>query len=228
MSAADVYTKEVHSQLERYATWLPTDNITVGAVGQLQGKIFVPLSHLKNFGISANVVRDPNTQATYKFMSSGAKEVAIDASASGVPTSAGVGAAKLNIAFSKAHSVYFSLAGCVGYAIDNLLDLGAKVLEQVRNQQWQLDYVVVTRVVTAGAATILQADSKNASIELEGNASGTPASAVLGDRPAAVREGVPPTNDAGAHRPYPQRLSYARHSSTASPHSADQSRLQPR
>jgi len=179
MSAADVYATEVHRQLKRYATWLPTDNVTVGAVGQLQGKIFTRLSDLKNFGISVNAVKDPNTEATYKFMSSGTKEVAIDASASGVPTSAGVGSAKLNIAFSKAHSVYFFLANCAGYAIDDLVDLGDKILKQVRNGRWQLDYFVVTRVVTAGAATILQAESKGTSVELEGDGSGTPVAELL-------------------------------------------------
>jgi len=173
VSAADVYSKEVHSQLKRYATWLPTEEVKVGTVGQLQGKIFVPLSDLKTFGISANVVKDPSTQAAYKFMSSGTKEVALDASAGGVATSAGIGAAKLNISFSREHSVYFSLAGCAGYAIDDLVNLGHSVLEQLNKQKWQLDYVVVTRVVTAESATILQAESKGAAIELEGDTSGT-------------------------------------------------------
>jgi hypothetical protein len=145
--------------------------VSVGAVGQLQGKIFTPLSHLRNFGISVKVVNDPNTKATYKF-TSGAKEAAIGALATDVP--GGIGSAGLSIAFSKAHSVYFLLAKRVGHAIDNLKDLGDKVLKQVQSGQWQLDYVIVTRVVTAGSATILQAESKGASIELEGDASGTP------------------------------------------------------
>jgi hypothetical protein len=179
MSAADVYTKEVHDQLKRYAAWLPTDHVAVGDVGQLQGNIFVRATDLKHLGISANVVKDPNTRATYKFMSAGAKEVAVDASASGVPASSGIGSAKLTIAFSSAHSVYFSLAKCVGHAIDDLVDLGNKVLKLVRDEQWQLDYVVVTRVVTAGSATILQAEGRGASIELEGDASGLPVADLL-------------------------------------------------
>jgi|HubBroStandDraft_1064217.scaffolds.fasta_scaffold101967_1 hypothetical protein len=176
MASADVYAEEIHKQLKRYATWLPTDYVSVGAVGQLQGKIFTPLSHLRNFGISVNVVNDPNTKATYKF-TSGAKEAAIGALATGVP--GGIGSAGLSIAFSKAHSVYFLLAKCVGHAIDNLKDLGDKVLKQVQRGQWQLDYVIVTRVVTAGSATILQAESKGASIDLEGDASGTPVADLL-------------------------------------------------
>src|ERR1017187_1991910 len=101
MGAADVYAEEVHKQLKRYATWLPTDPVSVGDVGQLQGEIFTRVSNLKNFGISVNAVNDPNTRATYKFMSSGAKEIAIGASATGGPTPGGTGSAGLNIAFSK-------------------------------------------------------------------------------------------------------------------------------
>jgi hypothetical protein len=179
MSAADAYTKEVHNQLKRYAAWLPTDHVAVGDVGQLQGNIFVPATNLKHFGISVNVVKDPNTRSTYKFMSSGAKEVAVNASARGVPASSGIGSSKLTIAFSSAHSVYFSLAKCVGQAIDDLVDLGNKILKLVVDRQWQLDYVVVTRVVTAGSATILQAERRGASIELEGDASGLPVADLL-------------------------------------------------
>lgn len=177
MGAADAYAEEVHKQFKRYATWLPTDAVSVGAVGQLQGKIFTRLAHLKDFGIAVNIVDDPNTHATYKFASSGSKESAISASATGAP--GGIGSAGLKIGFSKADSVYFLLAKCVGHAIDNLVDLGAKVLRQVQSGQWQLDYVVVTRVVTAGSATILQSESKGASIELEGDASGTPVADLL-------------------------------------------------
>jgi hypothetical protein len=178
MSAASLYTNEVHDQLERYAMWLPTDPVSVGDVGQLQGNMFVRVADLNHFGISANVVKDPNTRATYKFMSSGAKEVAVDASARGVPAS-GIGSAKLTIAFSSEHSVYFSLAKCIGHAIDDLVDLGNKILRLLQDEQWQLDFVVVTRVVTAGSATILQAEGRGASIELEGDASGSPVADLL-------------------------------------------------
>ncbi len=173
MSAADVYTDEVHGQLQRYATWLPTDNIKVGAVGILHDKVFDRYSDLKNFGIAFNQIKDPNTNASYKFMSAGVSEVEIAASVSDVPTSVGIGAAKLRIGFSKSHSVYLALYKCTGYAIDNLVDLGRKILELVERNEWQLDYVVVTRVVKAESATILQAEAKNTEINLEGDASGT-------------------------------------------------------
>jgi hypothetical protein len=174
MSAANVYTKEIHDQLERYATWLPTDKITVGTVGQLVDKRFIPVSDVQKFGIRANVVKDPDTKASYKFVSSGTNEIAVAGSASGVPTSVGFVAAKLNINFSKANSVYFSLSGCTGSAIDDLISLGNQILDLVKKGRWQVEYAVVTRVVIAESATILQAQSNKAAIEFEGDSSGTP------------------------------------------------------
>lgn len=179
MSAAADYTNEVHGQLRRYATWLPSEKMTVGTVGQLQGNLFVPISDLNKFNIPIRVVDDPNTEATYKFNSTDAREVAVGASASNVPTSAGLGAAKLNISFSKKHSVYLALYGCSGSAVDDLIGLGNKILDRVKKREWALDYAVVTRVVTAKSATILQALSKGASIELEGGTAGVPVADLL-------------------------------------------------
>jgi hypothetical protein len=179
MSAANVYTREIHDQLERYATWLPTDKIAVGTIGQLVEKRFMPVSDIEKFGIRANVVKDPDTNATYKFVSSGTNEIAVAGSASGVPTSVGFVAAKLNINFSKANSVYFSLSGCKGSAIDDLISLGEQILDLVEKGRWQVEYAVVTRLVTAESATIVQAQSNSAAIELEGDASGTPVADLL-------------------------------------------------
>jgi hypothetical protein len=179
MSAVEVYTKEVHEQTHRYATWLPGDIITLGTVGYLEGKAFQPHTHLKNFGISAEEVKDPAAKADYTFASGGVTEVAGNASASGVPTSVGIGAAKLKINFSSAHSVYVALRGCVGSAFGDLVTLGDKILQLVKTGNWKLDWVVVTRLVTVASATILQAEAKGAAAELEGSISATPVADLL-------------------------------------------------
>jgi hypothetical protein len=173
MHADRAYAHEVHTQLGRYATWLPGDHLEVGAVGRLSNEIFYPETNLDHFGIPFNVVDDPKSKTTYKFMSSGTQEVTGSASAS-VLTSAGPAAATLTVNFSKENSVYFLLTDCVGSAVDDLAKLGMEILKQTRNHAWPLDYVVVTRIVTAQSATILQAESKNASIVLEGGSDGVP------------------------------------------------------
>ncbi|HXA85578.1 MAG TPA: hypothetical protein VNZ47_10900 [Candidatus Dormibacteraeota bacterium] len=168
-SAAKTYAKEVHSQLQRYANWLPNDKIKVGDVGQLHDNIFYKLTDLNKFGIPFKVVNDPTTNATYKFTSSGSTEVASSPTASGTFPSGVQATATLTIGLAKQHSVYFLLAKCNGSAIEDQLALGSDILKRVKSKQWQMDYVVVTRLVTAGSATILQASSNNASVVLEGS-----------------------------------------------------------
>jgi hypothetical protein len=84
----------------------------------------------------------------------------------------------LKIGFAQENSVYFFITKCVGSAVENQLKLGNEILKRVKTKDWHLDYVVVTRVVTAGSATILQSNSRNASIVLEGTAQ-TPALQLL-------------------------------------------------
>jgi hypothetical protein len=178
MSSIESYTSEVHAQTHRYATWLPTEIVTVGTVGYLEGTTFTPLRQLTKFGISANVVVDPNADAAYTFTSDGVNEIGGSVSSS-IPTSAGTGAAKLTINFSKAHSLYFALHGCVGSAIDDLVVLGEQILKLVKTGAWKLDFVVVTRIITAASATILQSEAKGAAVELEATATTTPLSDLL-------------------------------------------------
>jgi hypothetical protein len=173
MSAATAYAKEIHQQLQRYATWLPTDAVKVGAVGFLQNNLFYKIGHLKDFNISFTEVRDPDAKATYKLMSSSTRELQVSGSSTG--TAGGMrAAASLSISFSRANSIYFLLTRCVGSSVDDLRSLGGEILKRVETGEWKVDYVVVTRIITAGSATILQAQSRGASVKLEGDATGTP------------------------------------------------------
>jgi hypothetical protein len=174
MSSAKAYGRLVHEQLLLYATWLPDVRVHVGDVGRLNGHVFEPVRRLKDLGIPFNVVRDPKADVSYTFMSAGTKEMSVAASGTAGSGPAGSGAASLRIEFAKEDSVYFMAHGCSGSAIDDLEKLGDQILKQVEKKTWLLDYVVATRVVRAKSATIVQSSATGASIELEGNASGTP------------------------------------------------------
>jgi hypothetical protein len=178
-SAARAYTKEVHNKLEKYATWLPGENVQVGDVGQLQNEVFHRLAHLKDFKIACNVVKDPNSKTTYKCMSSTTRETEVSASAKGPTAGLGAVAGDLHISFSRKDSFYLLLTQCIGSSIDNLIKLGNEILKRVQTRDWQVDYVVVTRVVTAGSATILQASTSGSSVVLQGDESGNPVASLL-------------------------------------------------
>lgn len=158
------YSDEVHNQLHLYASWLPTTEIAIGMVGVLHGKLFTPIATLADYGITTTIKTNDNTDATYKIMSSGVTEAAAGAAASATAATVVAG---MNVSFSKARSVYFSLRGCTGTTVEDIMKLGQKIIHKAQTNQWPLDHVVVTGVVAAKSATILQADSANASFALE-------------------------------------------------------------
>lgn len=170
MSSAEIYAKEVHDQLLRYAAWLPTEKVSVGDIGVLQNNIFSRQAHLKDLGIDAKIVKDPATDAAYKFMSAETTETEVSAGAGGTVAQGVSANVDLKIGFARENSVYFFITKCVGSAIENQLKLGTEILKRVKTKDWKLDYVVITRVVTAGSATILQAKSRNASVVFGGTA----------------------------------------------------------
>lgn len=179
MPAPNVYAREVHSLFGRYATWEPYRTIPVGAVGTLQDFIFVPSTDLSKRGISFGLVPDSGVAPSQKGMSSGTSEVDLSATVGGTGGPAAGGSAGLKITFSKQDSVYVSLANCTGQSIDDLETVGEEILKKVLEGQWKQNHVVVTRVVSAGSATILQAESNGASIELQGSVPGTPVTALM-------------------------------------------------
>jgi hypothetical protein len=104
-SAAQSYAKEVRSQFERYATWLPNEIVVnVGDIGVLHKNIFYKEANVKQLGINLPTSSDPKAKAQYKFTSKGTAQVSGKASASGIPTSTGQISSTLEISFSDEHS----------------------------------------------------------------------------------------------------------------------------
>jgi len=153
--------------------------VQVGDVGQLQHEVFHHLAHLRDFKIACNVVNDPDSQLTYKCMSTKTRENEVTASAKGPAGTLGAVEGDLQISFSRENSFYLLLTQCTGSSIDNLIKLGKEILGRVQTKEWQPDYVVVTRVVTAGSATILQANTSGSTVVLKGDGSGTPVANLL-------------------------------------------------
>jgi hypothetical protein len=83
MSSAEIYAKEVHDELLRYAAWLPTENVKVGDIGVLRNNIFTRQAHLKDLGVDFKIVKDPATEAAFKFMSADTTETQVSAGAAG-------------------------------------------------------------------------------------------------------------------------------------------------
>lgn len=167
MPFPEFYGNQVHEQCHRYANWFPGAKVAVGDIGQLDGKLFVRTSKLNKSAFSFEVIDDDHS-IDFKFKTDGVTETE-----AGVQADAGggaVGSAGLQVHFAKEGGIYFSLSNCREHFVDDLNELGEQVLAALRNQQWKLDDVIVVRTVTAGSATILQAESGGVSFSINGKA----------------------------------------------------------
>jgi hypothetical protein len=179
LDQAQVYAQEVHDRFEREVVWLPDEIVEVGAVGHFVGHVFYQDTTLnREFGINLPVETDSTSRSQYNFESDGVTEGDVAVSAKGVPTAVGQVSAALQVSFSKENSVYVRLENCVGTRFASMVKLGEAILNLVRLGQWDPRYAVVTRVTKAGAATVIQSSSKNASITLEAKNSGPIAKAL--------------------------------------------------
>ena len=108
-------------------------------LGLLRDNIFIREAHLKDFGIEADVAKDPATDAVYKFMSHAALPRAqggVDVA--GMALQGASTSSELTIAFTKEESVYFLLTQCAGAAICNQIKLRNKILGTREDQRVEL------------------------------------------------------------------------------------------
>jgi hypothetical protein len=153
-----------------YAAWLPDVRLELGDFGKVSNSIFTKEGNIrKNFNVNFIAKEDSDAHASYEFSSKGCNQIDVSSSATGLP--GGVASAAVKITFRNAHSVFFSLQGCTGKAIDDQYELGKSLLDLTESGKFDLGYFVVTRVVDAGAATIIQSNDHDANISLqaEGN-----------------------------------------------------------
>ncbi|MGB8477994.1 MAG: hypothetical protein WCE63_04030 [Acidobacteriaceae bacterium] len=166
IGAAERYCKEVHDQLKMYSPWLPDVRLEPGDFGKVSNAIFTKEGNLgKNFKINFTTKQDSDADASYEFSSKGCKQIDVNSSATGLP--GGVASAAMKVTFQNANSVFFNLQNCTGQAIDDLYELGKTLLDLTEAGKFDLGYFVVTRVVDAGAATIIQSNDRGADIDLQ-------------------------------------------------------------
>jgi hypothetical protein len=171
-AAWEAYASTIHQRWGFYATWPPDRHISVGAIGVLDGSLFRPVSTLAQRRINAPAESDPSTNRVYDFTSDDAKEKSIALSGS-VQAGVANAAAGIQLSFAKAHSVYLYLKDCIGETIQDSLELGHSLLDKFRADDWPLNLVVATRVVSADSATLIQAVGENADITVRGAGGGS-------------------------------------------------------
>lgn len=162
MSIASDYCKEISEQIHYRPTWMPTHKAKLGDYGLIKDEVFQRWGNISGskYKISVKKSKDQAT-ADLHYKSRGSREIEVD----GGVDAAGIAKAAIKIQFSKAHSVFFNLAGVTTARLDNYHEVAEKIMS-LGKSQWNYDFRVITEIVKAKSSTIIITSGKNASITL--------------------------------------------------------------
>ena len=136
---ADIYTEEVHRNIDLYATWPPGEMLTLGDYGELIGDRFERRGNLiTDFGISFKEKKYPSN-ANYKFASSGKVQTAFKPKAqANLQGVVNILNASLDINFSSSNAVFFNAANCSQSSIDDIaFKLAKEIISLYKKYKWK-------------------------------------------------------------------------------------------
>jgi hypothetical protein len=166
------YLRHMNSKTGYRATWDPGKPLTIGSVGRLDNSgIFSVFTTLEKEGIPVEL-RVDDTTADLDYTSS--ESVTITTKLSGKVPVAGSflteADAGFNIEFKSDRSVVFQSQGNQTDQLTNLAEIKKMILQKYKEANWDKDWLVVTELVRAKSATIIIANSSNATLDLKANA----------------------------------------------------------
>lgn len=181
MALYDRYLKTVYTHTRYRATWAPGAPIVLGQVGRIVDGMFMHLTDLQTLGIPFETAIDAVPSDQFSFQSKGVKSIVVKAAGALDDRFQHVAEAKagIKVSFSSGNAVVVKTADVRVNRIKNAAQLEADLLAavlprledgQMKPPVWQRDWVVVTEVIDAGAATILASIDKDAALELEASA----------------------------------------------------------
>ena len=149
------------------ANYPPTTPIAIGDFGEMRNGYFVRLGNIKNsFGLDYSILGDDDP--TYEqFKSEGSVEVNFkakgDIAAGGVP----IAKAQVELKFTSDKSFFFSSAEVRYLQMDNLYEIGQKLVELYDNDTWKKRFVLVSRVLEGRNTVIVISGSSGAHVMIE-------------------------------------------------------------
>jgi hypothetical protein len=163
-TAAEYYCRALHKHFSLLGTWLPNARMSLGDVGILDRGIFQRFTSLGKLGANMRI-RKGLTPAVFSFSSEMTAAVRSSASGSIVPGHP-LGRAQVDLKFASQGGFMFQAIDCYRDEIDDKAGLAKVILGYVRTGEWRGDWAVVDSVVRAGSATIIIANSSQASLGL--------------------------------------------------------------
>ena len=175
MSAFKNYNKEVLREYGYRATWGLGTNIEVGMVGTFVDGVFRQESTLENYGITDMQVKKGRLVDDYNFESKRGVDITFKASGDASPANSQLAEAEagFSIHFDREFSVVFRTHQAREIQVQNAAQIGQQIIKLYEEGKWDRDFVVVTNVVQAKAATIIISGEKGGHIDISAKGKAT-------------------------------------------------------
>jgi len=187
-SVADLYSSGVKKKLSNYwAAWLPSTRFALGDVGILNGYIFEKRGSLRNFGIkfAATPGGNPNS---LELVSGSGVTVALKAKGEvnqafeSVPR----GKAGVKIQFGAEGAFVVQCPATFEQTFADLMAVQSAILAIFESGQWDTDWVVIMRLISAPSGIILISSSSSAQMEISADMNLTAGIADIGKSEAGL------------------------------------------
>jgi hypothetical protein len=166
-STAEKYCETLKDEFENlYAAWPPNSSLKLGDYGTVSDSIFERKGNIDKM-VSKWKVRQGKGKATYSLTTAAGTKMRLLGKGEVTPAGVPVAKASAEISFSSGNSVFFNAAGCVVDEIEDQTQLGRELMSLFEMKQWEAEWHVVTRLVSAASTTIAVSKSAGAGLKLE-------------------------------------------------------------
>lgn len=166
MAPNDFYAKNIFEKFGYIANWFPNSKINLGDIGVMDGYNFKQISSLDESKLNFTI-RDSEKSVDFSY--SFQAELTSEFNAK-VEVLNSIEAGGLKINFTNSGSFVFEATNCVVTQIENKLTLGEEIKKLYKNNNWQLEWVIIDTIITSGSSTILISNSNNSELELSASA----------------------------------------------------------
>jgi hypothetical protein len=176
------YLSHMHDKTKYRATWDPTKQLKIGAIGKLDQGVLSIYTSLDKESIPVEISTG-NPGAAMDYTSH--ENVTITTKLSGsMPISGSVleqGDAGFSFSFKSDNSIVFQTSNHTVHQLVNLAEIEHLVLEKYNSGNWDKDWVIITELIEADAATIIISNSSDGTLELKANNLGSNGAVKLTD-----------------------------------------------
>ncbi|WP_128437081.1 hypothetical protein [Streptomyces cyaneus] len=171
-----------------WVTWHPSSRQALGAYGTVLKRTVVPVGNLRDQDIESASV-DPRTDDGLVWYTKGAVEVTHGTVAqTGVPVANLADAqGRMKVTFTRKYAVLVVYQGLSEHHLASQPKVAKQLLNRYLAGDWELDWCVVSHLVTAQSGTVLMAREKGATIEFTARATAGAGPAGLADLASKAR-----------------------------------------